>query len=1573
MKKLLPILPLLALLAAPMAHALDKGACNVQSTSRLDALLNPAKGSDERFFSAPAGPPNILVVLDTSTSMRWWPMGWRNDTDWYPTSPAPIPAQPARWTHGYYSYSLNNNANVGPLGETLTTESMPGCRQEDIDALGYDRTITYPQLWRDIGNTPTDPKVRNTEYFNTTTIYYLSNRGDEYPLHETSGYKQTNFGITFHPVAFHGTPSETRFAYAPATPESNLNAACQRVYTDSSPSTTPIPLNVLNACKACLQKKGYFQYAENRRVLTGNFLNFYSPRGHTAVSVLSQVIEEAPTVRFSLMTFSHGDAYHTLMPDKKVWPSAQTITSPVAHDAGITMINRFGPVCADSYSVTKLQEQRNKIIKNLKNLAFNVATPLTESLYVAGHYFRSGSTSTDPWTAPLTSFPSRADFNDEPRTTGVASICTACSFNAVLLLTDGAPVEWGQPAAPVAIRNLATPCDGCGTLAAPSSHVGGGARSHVHRVADFLWNNDQRQDLDGTQRVATYTVGFALQNLEAQNLLRATAKAGGGKFYSATASADLKRRIQQILDEVQSRNLSFSAAAISSFQTGSAELSALLPRMVPAADGPWSGRLYRFNQFNEFVEETDKNNDGDRTDIFVVDKDGDIVSEQGALFVKRTSSGGAVHFWEVGEVLESATTVDMTTTPRSIKGRKIYTVTDSNDDGRFTHQDEVIEFSMANKAKLKDYLGVLGTQACPYYNGSGFLQNGTIINSLGSDIDRASSVLGLTKPAAPIGQSWLDDLCLAVLIEYVRGMDFSTTSPKVRANLMGDIFHSAPVVAQPPVDKFLCDLGISNQCVRTIYSQNLGGVAATPLVNETVNRCNKSVDMDAYEAYAHTYRQREKLVLVGANDGMLHAFIDSLATENCVNDLPIISYSAVRQTPVRTREPGQELWAFIPPDLLPRLQEMTQGHTYYVDGDIMLRDVWADGSGSKAPVPNGKKEWDEFRTMAIVAEGRGGVHYFALELSSNPSTGKFEDKPLLRWMYPQPDSEEAATFGKTLYALTPKAPPVGPVLVEPTNNTVAISRYGVNTEERWMVMLSGGWSPGLEKGRGIYMVDAFFGEVNGRTDNLWWKFDYKPNASNDQELPRKYLTHSVVAPIAMVDYGRNGAQRLDGFFDTAIFGDTGGQLWVARFTQPGKLSTASPKLVENWAAARAFEMDRDNASSVKKAWPFHYLPSIGVQPDTGLMRAMIGSGNRYALLDKSAGTCRYDNPDACAKYKCGTVEVETQVERVGAKLTMAQKWNAHTLTSSTLTRGMASNAACGPTVGEIKHDVMACPNVTTSGIINEDRPNVRRTKFTCGMDAGQFVCNTTSPVAENYKDIVLNPTSTTLDELGNNRFFGVRIYGTTAQMFDETLTAPSTNPAVRSAAQYDSARLTDRSGASSDGGDLVNVTSTTCTASGTCTGNKADEKGAGWVLDYVDGPQHKTASGASVLSSCALWNVLYPHETITECASSVARSRFFQANFITGEPNCAASLKGARFQEKNVSAPPSEPTPTVEVSKSGKLRLSAVSLPPGEDQAQQINVSQDDDMLQNVYELPLGPAEHACRHSSMASCDAIAQ
>ncbi|HEY0883510.1 MAG TPA: hypothetical protein VGD87_18385, partial [Archangium sp.] len=48
----------------------DEGACCAMNTSRVDALMNPTKGSDEKFFTQGGGPPNIMFLVGNNTSMQ---------------------------------------------------------------------------------------------------------------------------------------------------------------------------------------------------------------------------------------------------------------------------------------------------------------------------------------------------------------------------------------------------------------------------------------------------------------------------------------------------------------------------------------------------------------------------------------------------------------------------------------------------------------------------------------------------------------------------------------------------------------------------------------------------------------------------------------------------------------------------------------------------------------------------------------------------------------------------------------------------------------------------------------------------------------------------------------------------------------------------------------------------------------------------------------------------------------------------------------------------------------------------------------------------------------------------------------------------------------------------------------------------------------------------------------------------------------------------------------------------------------------------------------------------------------
>jgi type IV pilus assembly protein PilY1 len=112
----------------------------------------------------------------------------------------------------------------------------------------------------------------------------------------------------------------------------------------------------------------------------------------------------------------------------------------------------------------------------------------------------------------------------------------------------------------------------------------------------------------------------------------------------------------------------------------------------------------------------------------------------------------------------------------------------------------------------------------------------------------------------------------------------------------------------------------------------------------------------------------------------------------------------------------------------------------------------------------------------------------------------------------------------------------------------------------------------------------------------------------------------------------------------------------------------------------------------------------------------------------------------------------------------------------------------------------------------------------------------------------------------------------------------------------------------------------------------AAEDGWGWFLEYTDRPgwsepfpdlEHKTASGAGLVASCTLFTALYPVQTGGSGGAcnvgGVAKSRIYQADFLTGAPNCAAGFRTPtgyqRFQERDVVAPPPEPSMVVQISK----------------------------------------------------------
>lgn len=157
------------------------------------------------------------------------------------------------------------------------------------------------------------------------------------------------------------------------------------------------------------------------------------------------------------------------------------------------------------------------------------------------------------------------------------------------------------------------------------------------------------------------------------------------------------------------------------------------------------------------------------------------------------------------------------------------------------------------------------------------------------------------------------------LVAWLRGSDAqeegNPDAPLYRKRLsaLGDIVHSSPVTVGPPP-----------------FSYTDAGFAA----------------------FKATQSARQPIVLVGANDGMLHAFS------------------------ARASDRGAEVWAYVPGAVMSKLYRLADtaypsNHQYYVDATPAVGYIYAGGS---------------WRTIVVGGLGAGGRGYYALDITdpTNP-------------------------------------------------------------------------------------------------------------------------------------------------------------------------------------------------------------------------------------------------------------------------------------------------------------------------------------------------------------------------------------------------------------------------------------------------------------------------------------------------------------------------------------------------------------------------------------------------------------
>lgn len=1111
------------------------------------------------------------------------------------------------------------------------------------------------------------------------------------------------------------------------------------------------------------------------------------------------------------------------------------------------------------------------------------------------------------------------------------------------------------------------------------------------------------------------------------NVLDWTAKLGSGKFANTSSGEELKEALNTAVTDVVDRAVSFSSSSSSSLQSAvSTTADSYLARFKPTGSVAWEGHLYGGMVFDEFGEGCDstKTHDaqkllkkcGTATDVnpdidgqegstalakcdsgYIVDKECDPIIEDattGSFKKGYFSSTGqllagtdpAVMYWDAGLALSDPNNAGYRTAVEGQdRSRKIYTVIDTDGNGRLTRADGLTELTRANAAALAPYMALDQTWC--------------------EKMEAAAGICGGAVPACP---AWTDAArvtCAKMVIDFVRGYDVldedgdhcggpddyqnthtygtctaanyktacgtsdATCSSGVcshtacaageqrdRANdnratdfqtfwKLGDIFHSSPILVKAPAHKKECDTGLVNQCVYTIYTPTRDGPTL-----QTYTTSGKTYD--AYDQWRRDVINRQRILLVGANDGIFHAFDAGAADTNSTRN------SEGQHT--FGDGTGAELWGFIPPDLLPRLKKSLEEHTYFVDGTAMIRDIWTDLDGDRV------KTKDEFRTVAVITERGGGSHYTALDVTDPTS-------PVFLWTFPEPGTEDARLVGQSWSEFAPKPPPIGPVKLA----------RGSAFEERWIVFLNGGYDPALVRGRGVWMLDAYTGAKLWR----WTDADFVTMRGNA-------TAHMgpITGAISMSDIGAAdtsvAATDSDGYFDTALFGDLFGNLFVARFHEPGTLTNG---LVTNWSAARTFEMNRqsNDAQIMRKRSQFFQMPASVLDPPSRLM-GLVGTGNRERLMDGTP-ECSPEDLLGCCKSGCAASGAVTGSYGYGCSMSGTFSCDATGAISYT-TPAPTSQCASGPGT--------TCGTTTQSSTFS----------FTCGSTAqgpfsGSLTCDQNGTCTTDQDVGSGQAPSTSLLSCAQGRLhdcmFGVWAFGAND---DKRFTETDTSWASQRA--FEGNRFTDNKAFTGTCGSfgtcaLVDatssltttdkgVTSTTCQDSGvgTCVATNRDP---GWKYcygHYCPTASCSTASWCDELTGtapsggyqgCMQFSTFRPTAvggttTVTNpCNSSeigTLSTTSYLVDAISGvpTPTCGYSALTSppaitHFRAKTSTAGSAPKTSTVRVTVNEKGEVGYSTFGETTSGSSKTGMGARASTSELLYTVPITPAEHTCRHT----------
>ncbi|HTO19475.1 MAG TPA: PilC/PilY family type IV pilus protein [Pseudomonas sp.] len=249
-------------------------------------------------------------------------------------------------------------------------------------------------------------------------------------------------------------------------------------------------------------------------------------------------------------------------------------------------------------------------------------TPLSETLYEAYRYLTGQSPVYGGWSV------------SESKSGGsyISPIEHSCQRTNIIFLTDGEPtydLKANSLIRPLAADNAIwkqASCQGwTGSKENDSDSRNGQCLPHL---AEYMANQDMASGPAGKQTINTYTIGFATN----QQLLKNTAEAGGGKYFTTSNVSGLTEAMKSIIVEILAENTSFAApsVAVSAYNNLGYRNDLYYALFRPAEGDRWVGNVKRYKLTR----------DGNG-DSLIVDRDGNAAVDPQSGFFRDTARS----FW----------------------------------------------------------------------------------------------------------------------------------------------------------------------------------------------------------------------------------------------------------------------------------------------------------------------------------------------------------------------------------------------------------------------------------------------------------------------------------------------------------------------------------------------------------------------------------------------------------------------------------------------------------------------------------------------------------------------------------------------------------------------------------------------------------------------------------------------------------------------------------------------------------------------------------------------------------------